>query len=85
MDPLFYLYSHKLRFAHLVFSLLDSNLSVLIDVLLLMNFIFLSLINVLKEEIIMKPVEINGEWTLSFHDEQQKLDNEVDGLLLHLF
>uniref|UniRef100_A0A0R3RPD6 RanGAP1_C domain-containing protein n=1 Tax=Elaeophora elaphi TaxID=1147741 RepID=A0A0R3RPD6_9BILA len=25
-----------------------------------------------------RPVEINGEWTLSFRDEQQKLDNEAD-------
>ncbi|KAM3723739.1 Ran GTPase-activating protein [Dirofilaria immitis] len=27
---------------------------------------------------ITKSIEINGEWTLSFHDEQQKLDSEAD-------
>lgn len=32
----------------------------------------------------MNSVEINGEWTLSFRDEQQKLNNEADGLLLRL-
>lgn len=30
-------------------------------------------------------VEINGEWTLSFRNEQQKLNNAADGSSLRFF